>query len=173
MIDSWIHDVRFALRLLARSPVFTATAALSLAIGIGANATIFSVGSALLLRPLPGLAGTDRLVDIGRVSRGAEFDTASYPNYADIRDRLTTVTGVFAHLIEPTPMSLGGNGEAERVYGTLVSGNYFSTLGPCLSPDACSDRTTIASAAEILSPCSATTSGRAGSLRIRRSSGDR
>ena len=129
MIDTWIHDVRFALRLLARSPLFTATAALSLAIGIGANATIFSVGSALLLRPMPGLANADRLVDIGRSSPGAEFDTVSYPNYADIRDRMTTVSGVFAHLIEPTPMSLGGSGDAERVYGALVSGNYFSILG--------------------------------------------
>jgi putative ABC transport system permease protein len=129
MIDTWIHDVRFALRLLARSPLFTATAALSLAIGIGANATIFSVGSALLLRPMPGLANADRLVDIGRSSPGAEFDTVSYPNYADIRDRITTVSGVFAYLIEPTPMSLGGNGDAERVYGALVSGNYFSILG--------------------------------------------
>jgi predicted permease len=129
MIESWMQDVRFAVRLLTRSPLFTLTAALSLAIGIGANATIFSVGSALLLRPMPGLAGADRLVDIGRASRGAEFDTASYPNYADIRDRVTTITGVFAHQIEPTAMGLGGSGGAERVYGTLVSGNYFTTLG--------------------------------------------
>ena len=129
MIDTWISDVRFAVRLLVRSPVFTATAALSLAIGIGANATIFSVGSALLLRQLPGLSGADRLVDIGRVSPGAAFDTVSYPNYADIRDRVTTLSGVFAHQIEPTPMSLRGEAEAERVYGALVSGNYFPVLG--------------------------------------------
>src|SRR4051812_42679140 len=117
MIDPWIHDVRFAVRLLARSPLFTTTAALSLAIGIGANATIFSVGSAPGLRPLPGLSGGDGLVDIARVSRGAAFDPASYPNYADIRDRVTTLGGVFAHLIDPPPMSLGGTGEAQRVYG--------------------------------------------------------
>lgn len=129
MIDTWLHDVRFALRLLRKSPLFTATAVLSLAIGIGANTTIFSLASAMLLRPLPGLADPHRLVDIGRSSRGASFDTVSYPNYADIRDRATQVTGVFAHQIEPTPMSLGGNGEAERVYGTLVSGNYFQALG--------------------------------------------
>lgn len=129
MIDTWLHDVRFALRLLRKSPLFTATAALSLAIGIGANTTIFSLASAMLLRPLPGLADAHRLVDIGRSSRGASFDTVSYPNYADIRDRATQVRGVFAHQIEPSPMSLGGNGDAERVYGTLVSGNYFQTLG--------------------------------------------
>ena len=129
MIDTWLHDVRFALRLLRKSPLFTTTAALSLAIGIGANTTIFSVASAMLLRPLPGLADADRLVDIGRSSRGASFDTVSYPNYADIRDRVTQLTGVYAHQIEPSPMSLGGHAEAERVYGTLVSGNYFQTLG--------------------------------------------
>ena len=128
MLDTWFQDARFAVRLLARSPLFTATAVLSLAIGIGANSTIFSIGSALLLRPMPGLAGADRLVDIGRSSRGATFDTVSYPNYADIRDRVTMLT-VFAHQIEPSPMSLGGADGAERVYGTLVSGNYFAVLG--------------------------------------------
>lgn len=129
MIDTWIQDVRFAVRLLRKSPLFTATAALSLAIGIGANATIFSVASAMLLRPMPGLTDSDRLVDVGRVGRGADFDTVSYPNYTDIRDRVTTLHGVFAHQIQPTPMSLGRDGEAERIYGTLVSGNYFETLG--------------------------------------------
>src|SRR5690606_2722611 len=113
MIDTWIQDVRFAVRLLRKSPLFTATAALSLAIGIGANATIFSVASAMLLRPMPGLTDSDRLVDVGRVGRGADFDTVSYPNYADIRDRVTTLRGVFAHQIQPTPMSLGRDGEAE------------------------------------------------------------
>ena len=129
MLDSWLQDVRFAVRLLAKNRMFTVTAALSLAIGIGANTTIFSVGSALLLRPMPGLVGADRLVDIGRTSRGASFDTVSYPNYADIRDRVTTLSGVFAHQIEPSPMSLGGRDGAERIYGALVSGNYFRVLG--------------------------------------------
>jgi putative ABC transport system permease protein len=82
MIDSSLHDVRFAERLLRKSPLFTTTAALSLAIGIGANTTIFSVASAMLLRPMPGLAQPDRLVDIGRSSRGAAFDTVSFPIYA-------------------------------------------------------------------------------------------
>jgi hypothetical protein len=130
-MNTWFNDVRFAARLLRKSPLFTITAVVSLAIGIGANAAIFSVASAILLRPLPGLAGHDRLVDVGRTSGGgaATFDTVSYPNYADIRDRVTNLTGLFAQQLEPTPMSLGGRGEAERIYGTLVSGNYFETLG--------------------------------------------
>lgn len=85
MLETWRQDTRFALRLLWKSPLFTLTAVLSLAIGIGANATIFSVGSAMLLRPMPGLAEPDRLVDVGRVSRGAGFDTVSYPNFIDLR----------------------------------------------------------------------------------------
>ena len=129
MLDAWLQDARFALRLLRKSPLFTLTAALSLAIGIGANATIFSVGSAMLLRPMPGLAAPDRLVDVGRVSRGSAFDTVSYPNFADLRARATSFTDIYAHEIEPTPMSLGADGAAERIYGVLVTANYFEILG--------------------------------------------
>ena len=134
MFDTWLQDTRFALRLLRKSPLFTATAALSLAIGIGANATIFSAASAMLLRPMPGLASPDRLVDVGRVTRGSGFDTVSYPNYVDLRDRTTSFTGLYAYELEPTPMSLGAaeggaDGGAERVYGVVVTANYFSVLG--------------------------------------------
>lgn len=129
MFDTWLQDARFAVRLLWKSPLFTATAALSLAIGIGANATIFSVGSALLLRPMPGISGTDRLVDVGRTRGDDEFDTVSYPNYKDLRDRSTSFTGLYAYLIEPSPVSLGGHGEAERIYGSMVTANYFDVLG--------------------------------------------
>ncbi len=129
MLDAVIQDVRFALRLLRKSPLFTATAALSLAIGIGANTTIFSVANALLLRPLPGLAEPDRLVDIGRTDRGQGFDTVSYFYYRQVRERATTMKGVYACFLEPTAMSLGGRGEAERVYGSVVSGSFFPSLG--------------------------------------------
>ncbi|HEX5475485.1 MAG TPA: ABC transporter permease [Vicinamibacterales bacterium] len=129
MPETLLQDIRYALRWLRRSPVFTATAILSLAIGIGANATIFSVASALLLRPLPGLDHPGRLVDIGRTTNGGGFDNTSYPNYRDLRDRATMLTGIYAFRFEPEPMSLGGRDEAERVYGTRVTGNYFQVLG--------------------------------------------
>ena len=129
MLENWLQDTRFAIRLLRKSPLFTLTAALSLAIGIGANTTIFSVANALLLRPLPGLAAPDRLVDLGRTQRGEGFDTVSHPFYRSVRERTTTLEGVYATRLEPTPMSLGGRDAAERVFGTIVSGNYFSVLG--------------------------------------------
>ena len=129
MIQLAVQDARYAVRLLRRSPVFTTIAALSLAIGIGATATIFSVANALLLRPLPGLAQADRLVDIGRTQNGRGFDTTSYPNYRDVRERATTLAGVYAIRLEPQAMSLSGRDGAQRVYGTFVSGNYFSVLG--------------------------------------------
>lgn len=129
MFDTWFQDVRYSFRLLRKSPMFTATAALSLAIGIGANTTIFSIASALLLRPLPGLADTGRLVDIGRTQNGDGFDTVSYPNYRDLRERTRTLEGVYAYRIEPEPMSLGGLNEALRIYGMAVSANFFSLLG--------------------------------------------
>ena len=63
MLDSWLHDVRYAARLLRRNPVFAATAAVSLAIGIGANTTIFTIANALLFKPPAGVAAPDRLVE--------------------------------------------------------------------------------------------------------------
>jgi len=129
MVDTFWQDVRYSVRLLRRSPLFTLTAALSLAIGIGANATIFSVATALLFRPLPGLSDPARLVDIGRTRNGAGFDLTSYPNFQDIAARATTLAGVYAWRAEPEPMSLAGEHDSERVYGSRVSGSYFRVLG--------------------------------------------
>ena len=124
-----LHDLRYSLRLLRRSPLFTITAALSLAIGIGANTTIFSIATAMLFRPLPGLADPSRLVDVGRTQDGRGFDTVSYPNFRDLRERTKTLVDIYAYRVEPAPMSLSVNGEAERIYGSSVTANYFAVLG--------------------------------------------
>ena len=130
MLETAWQDVRYGIRLLRRSPLFTATAALSLAIGIGANTTIFSIASAILLRPLPGLSEPDRLVDMGRTRTGRDsIDNATFPNYLDVRERATTLEGVYAYRLEPQPISLGDAHESERVFGQPVSGNYFRILG--------------------------------------------
>jgi putative ABC transport system permease protein len=129
MVQTTLQDVQYGLRLLRRSPLFTLTAALSLAIGIGANTTIFSVASALLMAPLPGLSDPSRLVDIGRTQDGKGFDNSSYPNYRDYRARQKLLTDVYACRIEPQPMSLATGDDAIRIYGSVVSANYFSVLG--------------------------------------------
>jgi predicted permease len=124
-----LQDVRYAIRLLSRNPLFALTATLSLAIGIGANTTIFTIANALLFRAPAGVVDADRVVDIGRSENGDGFDNGSYPNFADLRARNTVFTDVYATEWGSEPMSLGNAGGAERIFGVLVSNNYFETLG--------------------------------------------
>ncbi|HXI32259.1 MAG TPA: ADOP family duplicated permease [Vicinamibacterales bacterium] len=133
-VDDLRWDVRHAARLLRRDPLFALTAILSLAIGIGANTTVFTVAHALLFRDPVGVAHPDRLVDIGSSRNGRGFSTISYPTYLDIRDRASTLDGVYAYSLFPQAMSLadpaGAPSEgAERLFGSLVSANYFAVLG--------------------------------------------
>ncbi len=132
--EQFLQDIRYAARLLRRNPIFTLTATLSLAIGIGANTTIFTVANALLFRPPAGVVEPDRVVDIGvtRSPGGFNFNPSSYPNYLDIRERTTTLDGVYAYPLFPAAMSLGGAGNtigAESVFGMAVTVNYFTVLG--------------------------------------------
>lgn len=123
------RQFKHALRLFARQPLFTLTAVASLAIGIGANATIFSAGNALLLAPTTGIEAPDRLVDVGLTRPNSNFDTMSYPNFADLRDRNRTLMAMYAYEIEPKALSLGNSDGAVRMYGQLVSAGYFDVLG--------------------------------------------
>ncbi|HEV7414383.1 MAG TPA: ABC transporter permease [Casimicrobiaceae bacterium] len=129
MFDSWLQDLRYAVRLLRRNPLFALTAVLSLAIGIGANTTIFTIANALLFKPPLGVADASRLVDVGRSQDGQGFDNGSYSNYLDIRARNTVFSGIYAYRLGPEPMSLRGKDGAERIYGEMVSTNYFNVLG--------------------------------------------
>jgi predicted permease len=128
-MDSLLQDLRFAFRLLRRNPLFTLTAALSLAIGIGANTTIFSLANALLFQPPSGVVDAGRIVDIGRSQQGQGFDNNSYANFLDVRARSRVFTDVYAFRMDPQPMSLGNRDGAERIFGGMVSNNYFDTLG--------------------------------------------
>ena len=129
MFDSWLQDLRYAVRLLRRNPLFALTAVLSLAIGIGANTTIFTIANALLFKPPLGVADASRLVDVGRSQDGQGFDNGSYSNYLDIRARNTVFSGIYAYRLGPEPMSLREKGGGERIYGEMVSTNYFNVLG--------------------------------------------
>ena len=127
MLDILWRDLRYTVRSLGRSPGFTATALLVLALGIGANTAVFSVVDAILLRPLPGIAHPDRLVSLYRVQNGETFDNMDYPDYQNFRDRSQSLSGLAAH--EATALSLSYRGTAERIVGDLVTGNYFDVLG--------------------------------------------
>ena len=130
--DTVLGDIRYAARLLVRNPIFTLTAAVSLAIGIGATTTIFTVANGLLLRSAIGVTDPGRLVDITRSKDrgGPGIDPISYPDYLEVRRRATTLDGVYGYQLELQPASLRvENTGAERVYPGVVTINYFEVLG--------------------------------------------
>ena len=119
-LDDSRRDVGHAVRLLRRSPTFTLTAALSLAIGIGANTAIFTVANAVLFRTPAGVAEPDRLVEIGTGRENGGLNPTSYPNYRDVRERATRLSDVYAQNLFPHAMSLavaGADADRERIFG--------------------------------------------------------
>jgi putative ABC transport system permease protein len=128
-LDDARRDLRHSMRLLRRNPLFTLTATVSLAIGIGANTTIFTVAQGLLFHTPAGVAQPDRVVDIGTTRNGYGFGTASYPNVLDLRARATTFDGVYATGLFPAPVGLSAGDATERVFAYPVSLNYFTVLG--------------------------------------------
>jgi predicted permease len=123
----WIQDLRYAVRVSAKSPGFTLVAVATLAVGIAANTTVFSWIDAVLLRPLPGVARQQELAVFETLTPNGEFLTTSYSDYRDYRDHLTLLAGLA--IAGPRALSIGQEDHAERVWGELVSGNYFAVLG--------------------------------------------
>ena len=126
MITFW-QDLRYSLRMLSKRPGFTLTVVITLALGIGGNATIFTWIKAVLLDPLPGIERPDRLVEIWGATRRNSALSTSYLDYLDFRDRNTALSGLAAH--QMLAMNLGRGEKPERVRGAVVSGNYFDVLG--------------------------------------------
>src|SRR5215208_3799261 len=122
------QDVRYAIRMLAKSPLFTAVAVLTLALGIGLNTAVFSAVDALLLRPLPGVREPDRLVQLFRAWPGDEaYGASSIPHYLDVRERGSSVfSGVL--IWNFVPVNFSADGRNERIVGQIVSANFFSVL---------------------------------------------
>lgn len=122
-MDSFVQDLRYALRRLLQSPGFAMVAILTLALAIGANTAIFSVMNALILRPLP----VDRPQDLVFFSGRGDSQNQSYPNYLDFRNRTKTLSGLIAYRIAMIAMS--HSTESSRVWGYEATGNYFQVLG--------------------------------------------
>ncbi len=131
-MSTLLHDLRLARRLLVKNPVFTTIVILTLALGIGLNTAVFSAIDALLLRPLPGVREPERLVQLYRTGPGSLYGSNNIPHYRDVRDRSGEVfSGVAAWSF--APLNLSVSGQSQRVYGMMVSANYFSVLGVTVS----------------------------------------
>src|SRR5262245_42436830 len=142
--DEMFQDLRFGVRMLLKSKGFTLVAALTLALGIGANSAIFSVVNAVLLQPLR-LKDADRIVNVHTYTpRDLRAVGFSYPDYVDLRNMSAATVDLFAAtginlvlgpVLERTPGTSGAErgatveSEAEELRGLLASGTYFSALG--------------------------------------------
>ncbi|MGA2539331.1 MAG: ABC transporter permease, partial [Terracidiphilus sp.] len=123
-IGSVLQDVRHSLRALRKSPGFTITAALTLALAIGANAVVFGVLNALILRPL-NVPHSPSLYTIER--GGYKEQATSYPDYLDLRDRNRSFDALTAYILVPVGLDTGNN--PSQAWGYEVTGNYFDALG--------------------------------------------
>ena len=125
-----LFDLRFALRNLSRSPMFSLVAVLSLALGIGANTAIFTLMDQLMLRLLP-VRNPEQIVMIWpggpHMGNNRGSRKTSYPMYQDFQQKAQAFSDVFCQF--GTPLSIGFGGQTERVDAELVSGNYYSALG--------------------------------------------
>ena len=125
-MNAFTQDLRYAFRLLRRQPGFAGVAVVTLALGIGATTTVFTVVNGVLLRPLP-YADPDRLLLMLNGRNGRLFTSFSPPNYRDV----TTQSGVFsaAAAFDASSVTLTGEGEPQRLEASTVTGAFFTVLG--------------------------------------------
>src|ERR1700730_11158286 len=121
-----LTDLRFASCALLKSPAFTATAILTLALGIGANTAIFSVVDAVLLQPLP-YPDSSQLIEIRETQPAYPVMSVSYPNYLDWRAGQKSFEDIAA--FRSDNFNLTGDSEPKRIDGVFVTASYFRVLG--------------------------------------------
>src|SRR5262245_44044472 len=127
LMEKLLQDIRFGFRQLMKQPGFAALAIISMALGIGANTSIFSLVDTALLRPL-AVKEPSQLVELyGTLHNGTDWSLQSYLNYKDYRDRNTVFSGLFVYRVVVSSLTV--NKSSQRVWGYLVSGNYFDVLG--------------------------------------------
>ncbi len=125
-LDTFAQDIRFGLRMLWKSPGFTAIAVLTLALGIGGNTAIYSIVNGVLLNPLP-FPQPDRLVALHESKPNFANGSISYTNFLDWRKDNRSFSSMA--LARRWAFSLTGRGDAEQVNGDFVSAGYFALLG--------------------------------------------
>jgi len=127
-LDDLFQDLRFGVRMLARSPGFSFLAILCLTLAIGANAAVFSWIEGILLRPFPLVADQDRLMAVANTNRGsADTFDMSWPDFQDLARASTLIDAFIAEKITGTTLSIGDR--AVRAPGSMVSANYFDAIG--------------------------------------------
>jgi putative ABC transport system permease protein len=126
VLDALRHDLRFAFRLLGKSPGFTAVVVLTLGLGMGSTTTIFSVVNSILLRPLP-YQNSQRLSRIQENHPGSASMGVTYATFLDLRREATTIENASAY--REWIFNVTGRAEPAQISGALVSGNFFAALG--------------------------------------------
>jgi predicted permease len=121
------HDLRYGWRLIVRRPAFTAIAVLMLGLGIGTSVTIFS-WLQTALQPIPGVPDRDRLVMLHGTTPTRDDLSTSYPNLVDYRERRpASIVDIAGQSLAPLNVTIDGS--PRRIYGLIVTGNYFDLLG--------------------------------------------
>jgi DNA-binding PadR family transcriptional regulator len=122
-----VSDLRQDWRTLCKMPFTTAVVVLSLGVGIGVNTTVFSRIQGVVLQPLPAVAQSGSYENVETRTNTGSYPGLSWPEYKDVRDHVSCFRGLFAFRM--VPFYVGEPGSAERIYGLLVSDNYFELLG--------------------------------------------
>jgi predicted permease len=128
-MDDLRNDLRYGARMLAKSPGFTVVAVLTLALGIGGNTMVLSWIRGVLLDPLPGVQDASRVVAIESVMPDGEYHTSSYPDWKDYREKNRGFSDIVGFEFIGPDMRLTEKAQLERIWGSIVTENYFDALG--------------------------------------------
>lgn len=126
-VENLLRETRFALRSLARSPVFAATAIITLAIGIAGTTAVFTIVKGTLLRPLPGVSAPESLLSVEVALKSGDLGVMSYPDFRDLRDNVHSLSGLAAY--NGTSMAVHDLSGNSRAMVNYVTGEFFSVLG--------------------------------------------